>query len=50
LFDDGVRAAPTPAAKVAAVSEVLRRAAGRRDPLGDKLQGDDWVRFLDGGG
>jgi hypothetical protein len=50
LFDDGVRAAPTPAAKVAAVSELLRRAARRRDPQADRLQGDDWLRFLDRGG
>ena len=50
LFDDSVRAAPTPAAQVAAISELLRRAARRRDPRADTLQGDDWLRFLDRGG
>jgi hypothetical protein len=49
LFDDSVRAAPTPAAQVAAISELLRRAARRRDPRADRLQGDDWLRFLDRG-
>lgn len=38
-----------PAAQIAAVSELLRRAARRVDPRADKLQGDDWLRFLDGG-
>ena len=50
LFDDRMRAAPTPAAQVAAISELLRRAARRRDPRADTLQGDDWLRFLDRGG
>jgi hypothetical protein len=49
LFDDSVHVAPTPAAQIAAVSELLRRAARRRDPRADKLQGDDWLRFLDHG-
>jgi hypothetical protein len=49
LFDDSLRAAPTPAAQVAAISELLRRAARRRDPRADKLHGDDWLRFLDQG-
>jgi hypothetical protein len=50
LFDDSVRAAATPVAQVAAISELLRRAARVRDPRADKLQGDDWLRFLDAGG
>lgn len=48
LFDGTVEQAPTPAARVAAMSELLRRAARRRDPGADRLQGDDWLRFLDG--
>ncbi|WP_155646629.1 DUF4381 family protein, partial [Xanthomonas translucens] len=34
---------------VAAVSELLRRAARRRDPAAAALQGEPWLRFLDGG-
>jgi hypothetical protein len=49
LFDDTVAAAPTPAARVAAMSELLRRAARRIDPSADSLAGDDWLRFLDRG-
>ena len=48
LFDRGVATAQTPAAQVAAMSELLRRAARRRAPHADTLQGDDWLRFLDG--
>lgn len=36
-------------AQVAAVSELLRRAARRRDPAAAALQGEPWLRFLDGG-
>ena len=39
---------PTPTAQVAAMSELLRRAARRRDAQADRLQGDAWLRFLDG--
>ena len=49
LFDSAVDAAGTPAGKIAAMSELLRRASRRRDPDADKLQGDDWLRFLDEG-
>lgn len=48
LFDETIEQAQTPAARVAAMSELLRRAARRRDPGADRLQGDDWLRFLDG--
>lgn len=48
LFDARVRAAATPVAQIAAASELLRRAARRRDPAADRLQGDAWLRFLDG--
>src|SRR3546814_10839237 len=30
------------------MSELLRRAARRRDPAADRLQGDAWLAFLDG--
>lgn len=50
LFDERVRAAPTPAARVAAMSELLRRAARRAEPRADRLQGADWLAFLDGKG
>lgn len=49
VFDDTVAAAGSPAQQVAAVSQLLRRAARRKDPLADRLQGDDWLRFLDDG-
>lgn len=42
-------AAQASAAQVAAISELLRRAARRVDPQADRLQGEDWLRFLDGG-
>ena len=47
LFDESVERAPTPAAKLAVISELLRRAARMQDPAADKLMGDDWLRFLD---
>lgn len=49
LFDDAVDAAASPAQQVAAMSDLLRRAARRWDPQADRLQGDDWLRFLDHG-
>lgn len=48
LFDERVRAAATPVERVAAMSELLRRAARRRDPAADRLQGEAWLAFLDG--
>lgn len=39
----------TPAAQVAAMSELLRRAARQRDASADRLEGEAWLRFLDGG-
>lgn len=47
LFDERMRAAATPVERVAAMSELLRRAARRRDPAADRLQGDAWLVFLD---
>jgi hypothetical protein len=49
LFDRAVAAAATPATQVAAMSELLRRAARRRDPAADRLQGQAWLAFLDDG-
>jgi LPXTG-motif cell wall-anchored protein len=49
LFDARLAQAQTPAEEVAAMSELLRRAARRQDPNADKLLGDDWLRFLDTG-
>jgi hypothetical protein len=47
LFDDAVAVAPTPGERIAAMSELLRRAARRIDPSADTLVGDSWLRFLD---
>lgn len=48
-FDRTVDAAHTPAAKLATISELLRRAARTIDPTADTLAGDAWLRFLDRG-
>ncbi|QSX78635.1 DUF4381 family protein [Agrilutibacter solisilvae] len=48
LFDDAVAAADTLPAQVAAMSELLRRAARRRDSGADLLEGEAWLAFLDG--
>ncbi len=47
LFDRSVDAAGSPAAQVAAISDLLRRAARRRDAGADRLQGEAWLAFLD---
>lgn len=47
-FDAAVDAGDTASARIAAMSELLRRAARRRDPQADKLQGEAWLAFLDG--
>jgi len=49
IFDQMLAAVDTPSAQVAAMSELLRRAGRRRDPAADRLQGDAWLEFLDGG-
>lgn len=48
LFDDALRTHDGAAAQVAAISELLRRAARRNDPAADKLEGEAWLIFLDG--
>lgn len=49
LFDARVAAAGSPQAEVAAISELLRRAARRVAPGGDTREGEDWLRLLDSG-
>lgn len=49
LFDGEVAAADGATAQVAAISALLRRAARRRDPSADRLQGTQWLAFLDAG-
>lgn len=50
LFDDAVAAADGPAARIAAMSMLLRRAGRRADPAADRLQGGAWIARLDAGG
>jgi hypothetical protein len=47
LFNEAC-AQVSPPARIAAISELLRRAARRVDKQADRLQGEDWLRFLDG--
>lgn len=49
LFDAAVERAGTPSQQVAAMSELLRRAARRKDASADTLEGEAWLRFLDDG-
>lgn len=48
-FDAALASATTPAEQVAAMSQLLRRAARRVDPAADRLYGADWLEFLDRG-
>lgn len=49
MFDNTVDAAVTPAAQVRAMSELLRRAARRKQGDADTYDGEAWLRFLDSG-
>ncbi len=49
IFDDAVAAAETPTEQIAAMSNVLRRAARRQRADADVLDGADWLAFLDEG-
>lgn len=49
LFDAEVDAAAGAADAVAAMSALLRRAARRQDPAADRLEGGEWLAFLDAG-
>lgn len=48
LFDQQLQAAPAGPARLAAASELLRRAARRLDRQAAQLQGEAWLGFLDG--
>jgi hypothetical protein len=49
LFDRALHDATTPAAQMAAMSSLLRRAARQRVPHAETLLGEDWLRVLDEG-
>jgi hypothetical protein len=49
LFDDTLAAAASPQAQVAAMSELLRRAARRAKPGVEVLDGEAWLAALDAG-
>lgn len=48
-FDDAIAAAPDAPARVAAMSELLRRAAIHRDPRAATVHGEAWLDMLDAG-
>ena len=47
-FDREFAAAPDDPGRLAALSSLLRRAARRVQPGADRLQGEAWLRLLDG--
>lgn len=49
LFDMAMQAADSPTARIAAMSELLRRASRRVDANADRLEGEAWLAFLDHG-
>lgn len=49
FFDDEIARADSAVQRLATASELLRRAARRKRPDADRLQGDDWLAFLDAG-
>ncbi|MEO5629512.1 MAG: DUF4381 domain-containing protein [Thermomonas sp.] len=49
MFDAAIDRAATPSQQIAAMSELLRRAARRQNPAADRMQGDVWLGFLDEG-
>jgi hypothetical protein len=49
LFDETIASADTPVAQVAAISELLRRAARQVAPSTETLAGEEWLHFLDRG-
>ena len=50
VFDRAVEAADAGSAQVAAMAELLRRAARRAQPGAELLQGQAWLEFLDAPG
>lgn len=49
FFDEALAQAADPPAQIAAMSELLRRAARRRDPGTATLRGEAWLAHLDAG-
>jgi len=49
LFDIAIEQTPTPAAQVAVMSELLRRAARRHNAQADRLQDAAWLELLEDG-
>lgn len=49
IFQTRLAAAKTPAAEIAAMSELLRRAARRREPAAVAFAGEAWLRVVEGG-
>ncbi|HEV8695370.1 MAG TPA: DUF4381 domain-containing protein [Lysobacter sp.] len=49
LFDEAIARAESLPAQIAAMSELLRRAARHRDAKANTLQGEAWLAFLDTG-
>lgn len=47
LFDAQIAQAGSPVLEVAAIAELLRRAARRYQPGAERLQGSEWLAFLD---
>ena len=47
LFDNALDGVELPAQRLARCSELLRRAARRIRPDADRLDGDDWLAFLE---
>ena len=48
-FDQRLARAASPSEEVAALSELLRRAARRVDSGADRYEGEHWLAFLDNG-
>lgn len=49
VFDVAIEQAGTPSQEIAAMSELLRRAARLHNSAADRLVGDAWLEFLDEG-
>lgn len=49
IFDGALQSAGSAPAQIAAMSELLRRAARRHNPHADRLQGSAWLEYLDAG-
>lgn len=47
VFDEALASACSEPECIVAMSDLLRRAARRRDPRADKLHGEAWLSFLD---